>query len=147
MALPDRVHAQQAARAATAIAVGWSGTAGLVGVEVVRRAAPRKASLGLAVGAGLAGAGARVNLSLVGQAGDTAGGRVPYIAVGVASMRAVLWSNPYRMGSIEFGTQRWPDQRGGTYYDLGGGFAVAVDSETGRPFVSPTLRALIGRAF
>jgi len=145
--LPRCLRAQQIARATTAVAAGWSGTAGLIGVEMVRRAPPGRASLGLAVGAGLAGAGARVNLSLVGQPSDTAGGRVPYVSVGIDAIRAILFSAPHRAASMEFGTQRWPDRRGGTYYDLGGGLAVVADSETGPPFVSPTLRALIGRAF
>lgn len=147
--LPTALRAQdtQGVAPRSAVAVGWSPAAGVIGGEWVRRAGPgASVPLGFAFGAGLAGPGARVHLALGRRATNLATRRVPYAGVSVVP---VVWLPITRMRgamTAEGGMQFWPAARRRAYFDLGAGAAL-VFQHGGGTYAGPVLRALAGVAF
>ena len=124
-----------------AFGIGWSPAAGLIGVEFVKRSFAHAPRLGGAAGIGLAGAGARLNVTL---RDPLANRHVPYLGVGYV---ATPWLPILKMSgaaSIEGGVQLWPSRGDGLYFDVGAGiaFLAGASSTTG-----PVLRLLVGHTF
>lgn len=139
LALATRpLSAQSAPR--TAIAAGYSPAAGLIGAEWVRW--PRSGRLGMAVGAGLAGAGGRVNVSSVRRDNDRR--RVPYVGAGYLVMPWLPFVSARGAASLEGGVQFWPAPGHRFYADLGAGAAL-LHGSAGH-WVGPVLRLTLGRA-
>jgi hypothetical protein len=133
-----RAQAQGLSAPTSAFGIGWSPAAGLIGVEFVNRSFTRAPRLGGAAGIGLAGTGARLNVSLRNPAVSR---RVPYLGLGYV---AAPWLPILKMSgaaSVEGGVQIWPSEHDGLYLDVGAGIAVltGASSTTG-----PVLRLLVG---
>lgn len=125
-----------------AIAVGWSPAAGLIGAECVKKSFSFAPRLGGALGVGLGGFGARLNLSLRRPTGRRA---VPYLGVGYAyTPWFPVLAGISSVETLEGGVQFWPARGRHFYADVGAGYA-RVNSGRDEPGV--VIRALLGRAF
>jgi hypothetical protein len=133
--------AQTAGAPTRAFAFGWSPAAGLLGVEFVDRSFTRMPRLGGAVGIGLAGVGARLNVTIRDPAATR---HVPYLGVGYV---ATPWLPIIRMSgaaSVEGGVQVWPSRRDDLYFDFGAGIAFITGASSS---TAPGLRLLVGHPF
>ena len=124
-----------------AYALGWSPAAGLIGVELVARSFSAAPRFGGAVGVGVGGAGARLNLTL---REPRAYNKVPYVAVGYV---VTPWIPSIKLKSavtIEGGVQVWPVSPRKLYLDFGTGIAFLSGASDK---LGPVLRLLVGQTF
>ncbi len=137
------VAAQETGIPRRAYAVGMNTTAGFLGVEWVARSFAKAPRWGGAVGVGILGAGARLNLALREPLAHTL---VPYLSsglsVGIFSLPPLARS--WNGASIEAGIQVWPKKPRRLYVDVGVGAATEF-GRSGDPL--PALRIVGGRTF
>ena len=122
-------------------AFGWSPAAGLLGVEFVARSFTAAPRLGGALGVGIGGIGARLDLTL---RDPTTYNKVPYLAVGYVVTPWIPTVKLSSAASIEGGVQFWPVSPRRLYLDFGGGIAILSGASNK---LGPVLRLLIGQTF
>ena len=124
-----------------AFAFGWSPAAGLIGVELVARSFEQAPRLGGAVGVGIGGVGARLDLTL---REPRTHNRVPYLAAGYV---ITPWIPSVKLSSaatFEGGVQIWPVRPRRLYLDVGTGIAFLSGASDK---LGPVLRLLVGATF
>ena len=124
-----------------AVAFGWSPAAGLIGVEFVARSFSGAPRVGGAVGVGIGGVGARLNLTL---REPSTYNKVPYVAAGYV---VTPWIPSVKLSSaatIEGGVQIWPVSPRRLYLDFGTGIAFLSGTSSK---LGPVLRLLVGQTF
>jgi len=124
-----------------AFGIGWSPAAGLIGVEFVKRLFAPASRLGGAAGIGLAGAGARLNVTLRDPAANR---HVPYLGLGYVATPWLPILKVSGAASVEGGVQVWPSRGDGLYFDVGGGIALLNGASS---TIGPVLRLLVGQTF
>ena len=132
------LRAQSTDSTNSVFAFGWSPAAGLLGIEWVDRSFSAAPRLGGAVGVGIGGIGARLNMTLRDPRNHQ---RVPYVGLGYAVTPWIPVVSLRSVASIEGGVQFWPVSPHKMYFDIGTGIAFLSGTSND---VGPVLRLLLG---